>query len=91
MVVAVQSYLLARARGLLVCLVTQRLDDALLTHRVRLAPGKQSGLQQTSDVMADKIVSIDRERVVRVIGRLKQDQLEFLDMSMLFTLGVLDP
>jgi hypothetical protein len=39
--------------------------------------------------MTDNILTIRRTRIVRVIGRLDDEQLEFLDMSILFTLGVL--
>jgi hypothetical protein len=44
---------------------------------------------RTVDVMTDNIFIIRRNRIVRVI-RPDDEQLEFLDMSILFSLGVLD-
>jgi mRNA interferase MazF len=50
--------------------------------RITLAPAARSGLRQKSQVMIDKLMTIRRERVGKIIGRLSGDEMERLDDSL---------
>jgi mRNA interferase MazF len=51
------------------CLVTSTLLDAPV-FRITVDPSPENGLQRISQIEVDKIVTVRRERVGRVIGRL---------------------
>lgn len=57
-----------------VCPLTSELVDAPML-RVRVQPRKANGLGRVSDVMADKVASLRRERVAGVIGRLSEGDM----------------
>ena len=64
----IQSDALARTDSLLVCPITTTLRDAPL-HRLDLAADQATGLHTSSQIMADKIVAVRRERCGAPIGR----------------------
>lgn len=61
-----------------VCLITSVHVDAPL-FRVPVPPGDRTGLQSPSQVMVDKIVSVPRASIAKVIGRCDGDELEAVD------------
>jgi len=63
------------------CLVTSELVDAPL-FRVMLTPGSRTGLDQASQVMVDKIVSVPRESIDRTIGRCTPGEMETIDAAL---------
>lgn len=58
-----------------ICPITSDIIDAPL-FRVALPPGPRTGLEVSSQVMTDKIVSVPRAAVSRIIGRCDADELE---------------
>jgi mRNA interferase MazF len=64
--------------SLTVCPVTSELVDAPL-FRVALPHGPRTGLVATSHVMVDKIVSVPRPSISRVIGRCTATELDAVD------------
>jgi mRNA interferase MazF len=71
-----------------VCLLTGDLIDAAL-FRVRIDPAAANGLKQTSDVMADKVLTVPRAVVSqKPFGRLSAPDLERVDEALRFWLGL---
>jgi mRNA interferase MazF len=58
-----------------ICPVTSDCVDAPL-FRIALPPGQRTGLQLPSQVMVDKVVSVPRESLGRVVGRCSGEELE---------------
>lgn len=58
-----------------VCPITTDVVDAAL-FRVTLPPGERTGLTSASQIMVDKMVSVPRSAVSRVIGRCDNEELE---------------
>lgn len=70
-----------------VCPITSDCVDAPL-FRVTLPPGHRTGLNATSQVMVDKIVSVPRGAIVREVGRCDQDEMAAIDDALRVWLGV---
>jgi mRNA interferase MazF len=64
--------------SLTICPITSDIVDAPL-FRVALPPGTRTGLDRPSQVMADKIVSVPRSAVNRVVGRCESAEVEAVD------------
>ena len=70
------------------CLLTAELIDAPL-FRVRVEPAATNGLQQPSDVMADKVLTVPRSALSpKPFGRLSAPDLERIDEALRFWLGL---
>jgi mRNA interferase MazF len=64
-----------------VCPITSECVDAPLL-RIALPPGDRTGLVVTSQVMADKVISVPRSSVSRVIGACDDLSLEQIDEAL---------
>jgi mRNA interferase MazF len=62
--------------------------ERVSTFRLAIVPSDENGLRLPSQVMADKPVSIVRERVGRVIGRLSSADMGKVDVALAFVLGL---
>jgi mRNA interferase MazF len=51
-------------------------------------PSEATGLRIRSQIMTDKIVSLRRDRIRRVIGKLDGESMEHLDRALLIVLGL---
>jgi mRNA interferase MazF len=58
--------------------------------RVTIDPDEQNGLRTRSQIMADKPVTIRRERVGRRLGSLEAQDLARLDVAIAFVMGLAD-
>lgn len=58
--------------------------------RIRVEPSPTNGLQQPSEIMADKILTVHRSKIGKVIGRLEAETLEDLNRSLAFVIGLAD-
>ena len=58
--------------------------------RVTIDPDEQNGLRTRSQIMADKPVTIRRERVGKKIGSLEAQDLARLDVAIAFVMGLAD-
>jgi mRNA interferase MazF len=75
--------------SVIVCQMTSDLvDDA--DFRVTIEPGLGTGLRSRSQVMADKPVTLRRERIGRQIGRLSPAEMTRLNVALAFVLGLAD-
>ena len=75
--------------SVVVCQLTSELADAP-DFRVAIDPRPENGLRVTSQVMADKLVTIRRERIGRKIGRLDNQDMARLSAALAFVLGLAD-
>ena len=74
---------------MVVCQLTSDLVDAP-DFRVTIEPTPENGLRRTSQVMADKPVTIRRERVGQKIGRLGNQDMARLGIALAFVFGLAD-
>lgn len=88
--VIVQSDAFPEAHAsVVVCQMTTELADAP-DFRVTIDPSQGNGLRAKSQIMADKPVTIRRERIGRLIGRLATDDVARLDVALAFVVGLAD-
>jgi mRNA interferase MazF len=58
--------------------------------RVTIDPSPENGLRLTSQVMADKPVTVRRERIGQKVGRLDNQDMARLSAALAFVLGLAD-
>ena len=75
--------------SVVVCQLTSDLADAP-DFRVTIEPRPENGLRRTSQVMADKPVTIRRERIGQTIGRLGDADMVRLGVALAFVMGLAD-
>lgn len=75
--------------SVVVCQLTSELVDAP-DFRVIIDPRPDNGLRVASQVMADKPVTIRRERIGQKIGRLGNQDMARLSAALAFVLGLAD-
>ncbi len=75
--------------SVIVCQMTSDLADAA-DFRVTVEPSATTGLRTRSQVMADKPVTIRRERIGQKIGRLGNQDMARLSAALAFVLGLGD-
>ncbi len=75
--------------SVVVCQLTSELVDAP-DFRVTVEPKPENGLRLKSQVMADKPVTIRRERIGQKIGRLGNQEMAQLGIALAFVLGLAD-
>lgn len=78
-----------RHASVVVCQMTMQINDAA-EFRVTIEPGAKNGLHTRSQVMADKPVTIRRERVGKLIGHLDDKDLLRLNVALAFVMGLAD-
>lgn len=74
---------------MVVCQLTSELAEAP-DFRITIDPQRENGLRLTSQVMADKPVTIRRERIGQKIGRLDNQDMARLSAALAFVLGFAD-
>lgn len=79
----------AEHESVVVCQMTPELTDAP-DFRVTIEPSHKNGLRARSQVMADKPVTIRRERVGRQIGHLEDKDIARLNVALAFVIGLAD-
>ncbi|MGH7127699.1 MAG: type II toxin-antitoxin system PemK/MazF family toxin [Planctomycetaceae bacterium] len=75
--------------SVIVCQMTSELSDAP-DFRVTIDPSSTNGLRARSQVMADKPVTIRRQRIGRRIGHLNDDDNARLNVALAFVMGLAD-
>jgi mRNA interferase MazF len=79
----------AEHASVVVCQMTSELNEAP-EFRVTIEPTKGNGLRSRSQVMADKPVTIRRERIGRLVGRLDEQDIARLNVALAFVMGLAD-
>ncbi|WP_347341028.1 type II toxin-antitoxin system PemK/MazF family toxin [Bradyrhizobium hipponense] len=75
--------------SVVLCQLTSDLVDAL-DFRVTVEPKPENGLRLTSQVMADKPVTVRRERIGQRIGRIGDQDMARLGIALAFVMGLAD-
>ena len=75
--------------SVIVCQMTSDVVDAP-DFRVTIAPTEKNGLRTRSQIMADKPVTIRRERIGRRIGSLDERDIARLNVALAFVVGLAD-
>ena len=74
--------------SVIVCQMTLEIEAA--DFRVTVEPTARNGLRVRSQVMADKPVTVRRERVGRRLGSLDQEDVGRLNVALAFVIGLAD-
>jgi mRNA interferase MazF len=83
----VQSDLFDEHPSVTLCLVTSTLRDTPIV-RITVDPSPENGLQRVSQVQVDKILTVARERIGKVIGRLDDAALLKVSRSLAVFVGI---
>lgn len=86
-VVIVQDDVFADLRSITVCPLTSELVDADAV-RPRIEPSATNGLQSTSQVMIDKIVTVSRDRLRTRIGSIAGPDMTRVNRALVVFLGI---
>src|SRR3984957_1510008 len=88
--VIVQTDALPAAHAsVVVCKMPSDCSD-VLDFRVTIEPTESNGLRVKSQVMADKPVTIRRERIGRRVGHLDDNDIGRLNIALAFVMGLAD-
>lgn len=79
----------AEHASVVVCQMTSDLSHAS-DFRVTIEPSEKNGLRARSQAMADKPVTIRRERLGQRIGRLEDKDISRLNIALAFVMGLAD-
>ena|SRR5690348_6728499 len=83
----VQSDLFDDLPSVTLCLVTSELHP-LPIFRITIDPSSENGLRRVSQVQVDKVVTVRRERVGGVIGRLDDATMLKVNRSLAVFIGI---
>jgi mRNA interferase MazF len=72
--------------SVVICQMTSELAE--VDFRITIEPGPETGLRGRSQVMADKPVTIRRERIGQRIGRLGASDMARLNVALAFVMGL---
>ena len=75
--------------SVIVCQMTSDLADAP-DFRITIEPRAGNGLREKSQIMADKPVTLRRERIGQVVGHLTDEEIVALDAALAFVMGLAD-
>jgi len=75
--------------SVVICQMTSEVVDAP-DFRVTIDPSESNGLRARSQIMADKPVTVRRERVGQSVGRLTAPEVARLNVALAFAMGVAD-
>jgi mRNA interferase MazF len=87
--IIVQSNAIPQSHAsVVICPMTSELAEA--DFRITIEPGPESGLRVRSQVMADKPVTVRRERIGQWIGRLAAADIARVNVALAFAMGLAD-
>jgi mRNA interferase MazF len=75
--------------SVVICQMTSDIVDAP-DFRVTIDPNQENSLRVHSQVMADKPVTVRRERIVQLIGRLSDSDIGRLNIALAVVMGLAD-
>ncbi len=86
-VIVQTDFLNATHPSLIVCPITSHRVDAPLL-RIDIHPSSRNGIREPSQIMADKLITMRREKIGGKIGQLSKQTMARLNGILLFVLGV---
>jgi mRNA interferase MazF len=75
--------------SVVICQMTSEVSDAP-DFRLTIDPSEKNGLRLKSQVMADKPVTVRRERIGRRVGHLDDKDILRLNIALAFVMGLAD-
>ncbi len=75
--------------SVVICQMTSESSDAP-DFRITIDPTERNGLRVKSQVMADKPVTVRRERIGRQVGHLDDKDISRLNIALAFVMGLAD-
>jgi mRNA interferase MazF len=75
--------------SVVICRMTSEIVDAA-DFRITVDPNEANGLRVRSQIMADKPVTVRRERIGQPIGRLDENDIGRLNIALAFVMGLAD-
>lgn len=75
--------------SVVICQLTSDMADAP-DFRVSIEPTRENGLRLKSQVMADKPITVRRERIGQMIGRLANQDMARIGTALAFVMGLAD-
>jgi mRNA interferase MazF len=75
--------------SVVICQMTSDVVDAP-DFRVTIEPNERNGLRICSQVMADKPVTVRRDRIGQLIGHLADAEIGRLNIALAFVMGIAD-
>lgn len=85
-VLIVQSDLMTETESIIICLFTSR-EGRQLTSRLHFEPDGENGLNEPSDLMVDKVMTVARTRLGRRLGEVNAEDMARVEDAMLLVLG----
>ncbi len=79
----------AEHASVVICQMTSESSDAP-DFRVTIDPTARNGLRVRSQVMADKPVTVRRERIGRQVGHLDEQDMLRINVALAFVMGLAD-
>jgi len=73
--------------SVVVCPLTSHIIDAPL-FRINVEPSSANGLQNSSQIMVDKVSAVKRERVRQVVGRVEDEVMVQINRTLALWLGL---
>ena len=84
----IQSDRFSETGSLTVLLITTFTRDDLVLTRIAIEPTSENGLRKPSAIMADKIMTLPRDKVQQVIGRLAPAKMTEVNLALSLFLGL---
>lgn len=75
------------AQSVILCLMSSAEIRSPL-FRIPVEPSTTNGLKQASQVMVEKLLTVPRDKITQVIGRLTDEQLVQLNRTLAFVVGL---
>jgi len=75
--------------SVVICRMTSDIVDAP-DFRVTIEPNEKNGLRIPCQIMADKPVTVRRERIAQLVGRLTDADIGRLNIALAFVMGLAD-
>lgn len=85
--VIIQSDLFAATDSIVICPITSQAAGDAPIMRIALPAQPRTGLQKPSAIMVERMTSIRRDRIAKVVGRVSEDELLALNRSLAVFLG----
>jgi mRNA interferase MazF len=85
--IVIQDDAFSDTASITICGLTTTILDARLA-RVTIEPSPANGLRAVSQIMADKVTTVARTKLVRRIGRLSDPDIGRLERALLTFLGL---
>ena len=73
--------------SLVLCPITSHLENAPL-FRLKVTPSRENNLERPCQIMVDKIMTVRKDKVRQIIGRLDEDTMIRVNRSLAFWLGL---